>query len=156
MSYIKSLRKKIGNAPIINLGATIIVLNEEGEILLNKRTDTNTWGIIGGAMELGESLEETASRELNEEANLSAEEYELLTILSGEKLFFKYLNGDETYAVIALYLASGVTGNLNINDSESTELAYYPLAALPELEPRAKYVIDWLNINYFKQGSDGV
>ena len=57
MSYISELRKYIGHQPIINIGATIIVLNDKNEILLNLRSDTDTWGIIGGGMELGENLE---------------------------------------------------------------------------------------------------
>ena len=46
MSYISELRKYIGHQPIINIGATIIVLNDKNEILLNLRSDTDTWGII--------------------------------------------------------------------------------------------------------------
>lgn len=141
MNYIQNLRKYIGHAPIINVGATVIVLNEKNEILLNLRTDTGTYGIIGGGMELGESLEQTAARELLEEANLTAERFELLDVLSGKELYFKYPNGDETYTVIALYRAVGVTGTLCINDDESRRLQYFPLDALPELESRADYVI---------------
>ena len=62
MSYISELRKYIGHQPIISVGATVLVFNEKNEILLNLRADTGTWGIIGGGMEPGESLEETASR----------------------------------------------------------------------------------------------
>ena len=56
MSYISEIRKLVGSEPIILVGATIIVLNKKGEILLNKRSDTDTWGIPGGSMELGEEL----------------------------------------------------------------------------------------------------
>ncbi len=142
MSYISELRKYIGHNPIINIGATIIVLNDKNEILLNLRTDTNTWGIIGGSMELGESLEETASRELWEEAGLKAERFELLDVLSGKDLYFRYPNGDETYTVITLYKSYGVTGKLKINDDESHKLQYFPLDNLPKLESRAEYVIN--------------
>lgn len=141
MSYISGLRKYIGHKPIINIGATIIVLNDKNEILLNLRSDTDTWGIIGGGMELGESLEETAARELWEEAGLKAERFELLDVLSGRELFFRYPNGDETYTVIVLYKAVGVSGELRINDGESRCLKFFPLNALPELESRAEYVI---------------
>lgn len=141
MSYIQDLRKFIGHSQIINIGATVIVLNEKNEILLNLRTDTSTWGIIGGGMELGESLEQTAARELLEEANLTAKRFTLLDVLSGEELYFKYPNGDETYTVIVLYRAIGVSGTLSINDGESHKLQYFPLDALPELESRAEYVI---------------
>lgn len=142
MSYISELRKYIGHQPLINIGATIIVLNDENEILLNLRSDTGTWGIIGGGMELGEGLEETAARELWEETGLKAERFELLDVLSGKELFFRYPNGDETYTVIVLYKAVGVSGVPRINDDESRCLKYFSVNALPELESRAEYVID--------------
>lgn len=142
MSYISNLRKYIGHEPLINIGATVIVMNDKNEILLNLRSDTNTWGIIGGGMELGESLEETAARELMEESNLTAEHFELIDLLSGKNLYFKYPNGDETYTVIALYRAIGVSGKLKINDDESCKLQYFPIDKLPPLESRAEYVIN--------------
>ena len=141
MSYISELRKYIGHQPIISVGATVLVFNEKNEILLNLRADTGTWGIIGGGMEPGESLEETASRELWEEAGLWAESFELLSVLSGKELFFRYPNGDETYTVIALYKAAGVSGTLQINDGESLRLQYFALDALPPLESRASFVM---------------
>lgn len=141
MSYISELRKYVGQQPIIHVGTTIIVMNDNNEILLNLRSDTNTWGIIGGGMELGESLNETAARELWEEAGLKAERFELLDVLSGKDLYFRYPNGDETYNVIVLYKAVGVSGELTINDDESQTLRYYSIDNLPELESRAKYVI---------------
>lgn len=142
MSYLAELRKYVGQRPIINIGATIIVTNDKNELLLNLRSDTGTWGIIGGGMELGESLEETAARELWEEAGLKAERFELLDVLSGRELFFRYPNGDETYTVIVLYKAVGVSGVPRINDDESSRLEYFSVNALPELESRAEYVIN--------------
>ena len=141
MSYLSELRKYIGHRPVINTGATVIVLNEKHEILLNLRTDTGTWGIIGGGTEPGESMEETAARELYEEAGLKAERFELLDVCSGKELYFRYPNGDETYTVAVVYKAVGVSGTLQIRDGESYRLQYFPLDALPELECRAEYVI---------------
>ena len=141
MSYISELRKYVGHKPVINVGATVIVLNSQNEILLNLRSDTLTWGIIGGGMEPGESLKETAARELWEETGLRAERFELLDVLSGSDLYFCYPNGDQTYTVIALYKAVGVSGELRICDVESLRLQYFPLNDLPPLESRAEYVI---------------
>lgn len=131
MSYISELRKYIGQRPIINTGATVIVMNDKNEILLNLRTDTDTWGIIGGGMEPGESLEETADRELWEEAGLKAERFELLDVLSDKEMYFRYPNGDETYTVAVIYKAVGVSGELKINDGESRCLRYFSLDELP-------------------------
>ncbi|MHB0998610.1 MAG: NUDIX hydrolase [Armatimonadota bacterium] len=141
MSYIKELRQIIGSKPIIAVGATIIVRNDYGELLLNCRTDTDNWGIPGGAMEPGESIEDTARRELAEETGLHAKELKLLDVLSGPEFFFTYPNGDQIHCVIILYEALNVTGDLEICDNESTQLAYFPLNNLPELEQRAASII---------------
>ena len=57
MSYIGDLRKYVGHAPLISVGATTLVFNNKNELLLNLRSDTNNWGIPGGAKELNETLE---------------------------------------------------------------------------------------------------
>ena len=143
MSYIREMRKHIGHAPMLSAGATVIVL-KGNQILLNLRSDTNTWGIPGGALELGETLKQTAARELREETNLTAESFTLLHLFSGPDFYFKYPNGDELYSVVALYLANGVTGELRITDGESSELAYFRKDQLPVLESRAERIIEWL------------
>lgn len=74
MSYLGELRKIVGNRPLLSAGATVLVI-QNGTVLLNLRSDTKTWGIPGGGMELGESLEETAHRELFEETSLRAKKW---------------------------------------------------------------------------------
>lgn len=143
MSYLSELRKEVGHRPLLSAGATVIVI-KGNKILLNLRSDTNTWGIPGGGMELGESLEETARRELFEETGLSADSFELITVLSGRDFYFEYPNGDKLYSVVALYKAKNVTGELCITDGESTRLEYFGFDELPELESRAKAILDYL------------
>ena len=143
MSYISDIRKHIGHEPMLSAGATIVVL-KNNKILLNLRSDTNTWGIPGGSLELGETLEETAARELKEETNLEADCFTLLNVFSGNDFYFEYPNGDKLYSVIALYLAKNVIGNLKITDGESADLQYFGKGELPNLESRATKIIDWL------------
>ena len=143
MSYISYIRKHIGHEPILSAGATIVVL-KDNKILLNLRSDTNTWGIPGGSLELGETLEETAAKELKEETNLEAASFTLLNVFSGNDFYFEYPNGDKLHSVIALYRADKVTGNLRITDDESFELKYFCKDELPQLESRATKIIDWL------------
>ena len=142
MSYIMNIREKVGHAPLISVGATVLVFNQNNELLLNLRSDTNTWGIPGGSKELNETLEECAIRELKEETNLKVDDLELVTVLSGKEYYFKYPNDDEVDCVITLYKVQNYSGDLKINDDESTELKFFSLDNLPELESRAKAIID--------------
>ena len=142
MAYIMNLRKYVGYEPLIGLGATTLVFNEKNEILLNLRTDTNNWGIPGGSMELYETIEETAIRELKEEAGISAEELELVTVLSGKDYYFEYPNGDKLCTVIVLFKVKNYSGTVKVSDKESKELKFFALDKLPNMEKRAQRIID--------------
>jgi len=109
------------------VGVTVLVKNTEGHLLLQKRTDSFDWGTIGGSLELGESFEEAASRELFEEAGLRAEELKFVTNLSGQDFYYKYPNGDEVFNTIAVFEAVNVQGIPTINDDEGLELKYFPI-----------------------------
>ena len=150
MGYIMNLRKYVGHEPLIGLGATTLVFNERKELLLNLRADTNTWGIPGGSMELYETIEETAIRELKEEADISADELELVTILSGKEYYFEYPNGDKMCTVIVLFKVLNYTGDIKIADSESKQLKFFSLDNLPSMESRAKAIIDKINSGLIK------
>lgn len=150
MSYVMDMRKKVGHEPIINVGSTILVFNQNNELLLNLRSDTNDWGIPGGGKELNETLEECAIRELKEETNLDINDLELVTVLSGNEYYYKYPNGDEVDCVIALYQARNYRGKLNINDGESTQLKFFSFDNLPQLESRAEAIINKIKLGIIK------
>lgn len=136
------LRKYIGHEPLIGVGATTLVFNDKNELLLNLRTDTNTWGIPGGAMELYETIEETAVRELKEETGICAEELELVGVLSGKDYYFEYPNGDKMCTVIVLFKVLNFSGTLKVSDNESKSLRFFPLTNLPVMESRAARIIE--------------
>lgn len=131
MGYILELRKYVGNRPLFSVGATVVLFNDHNQVLMQLRTDSNTWGFPGGSSELGDSLLETAQRELLEETGLSAQRYKLHTILSGKEYFYTYPNGDQIYNVAAIYLARGVSGTL-MPDEESLRLEWFAVDTLPE------------------------
>ena len=72
MEYWKMLRDNVGNMPIMLMAAGVIIQNKAGEILLQKRSDSNKWGIPGGMLDYGESAEEAAIREVHEETGVDA------------------------------------------------------------------------------------
>ena len=150
MGYILDLRKHIGHTPLIGVGATTLVFNDRKELLLNLRTDTNTWGIPGGSMELYESIEETAIRELKEETGIHADELELVTVLSGKDFYFEYPNGDKMCTVIVLFKVLNYNGAINVSDNESKALKFFPLTNLPVMESRAERIIQKILDNTIK------
>ena len=50
--YIKSLRQHLGHTPLLQVGASVIVINEAGQMLMQQRTDCGSWGYAGGSVEL--------------------------------------------------------------------------------------------------------
>ena len=137
-----NLRKYVGHEPLIGIGATTLVFNDKNELLLNLRTDTNTWGIPGGSMELFETIEETAIRELKEEAGINAENLELADVLSGKDYYFEYTNGDKMCTVIVLFKVLNYNGIIKVSDNEIKKLQFFSLNKLPEMESRAQAIID--------------
>ena len=95
MDYILQLRQYIGHRPILMVGAAVLILDERNRLLLMKRCDIRRWGIPGGAMELGEIVENAARREALEETGLEIGEMSLFGVFSGPELYYKYPSGDE-------------------------------------------------------------
>jgi ADP-ribose pyrophosphatase YjhB (NUDIX family) len=143
MGYTEDLRKLIGNYPIILVGAAALIFDERDRLLLLRRTDNDRWGIPGGAMEPGESLEETVRRETLEETGLEIEAMSFFDIFSGTKFYYRYPNGNEVYNVTVVYLAKHISGILRTDPAEHTEAVYFDLQSIPnELSPPIIPVIE--------------
>jgi 8-oxo-dGTP pyrophosphatase MutT (NUDIX family) len=54
----------------MNIGASGIVINEFGQVLLIQRDDTCTWAMPGGSLDAGELPNDAAAREVEEETGL--------------------------------------------------------------------------------------
>ncbi|GGD25807.1 NUDIX hydrolase [Pontibacillus salipaludis] len=131
MSYVMELRKLVGSRPLLLPGSAVIIINEEGKLLLQHRRD-GEWGLPGGLMELGESLEDTARREVKEETGLTLGDLELLDVFSGPEYYLKLRNGDELYSITSVYVTYNPSGNIRVDESESIDLTYFPIHELPE------------------------
>jgi len=113
-------------------GAAAIIVNPEGQILLQSRADRDKWGVPGGCQELNERFEDTVIREIKEETNLDVreEDLELIAIVSGPTRRNEYPNGDVVINNTALYCVRNYTGELKW-DRESKEMRFFDLDNLP-------------------------
>jgi 8-oxo-dGTP pyrophosphatase MutT (NUDIX family) len=106
------------------------------------RKDNSCWGYAGGAVEPNEPVEEAAKRELYEETGLIANKLELFGVFSGPDLHYIYPNGDEVSNVDIVYLCKDYSGELKCQDSEVSDLRFFPLDRLPEnLSPPVRKAI---------------
>ena len=120
MGYVEDLRAIIGHRPIILNGSIVIIQNPQGEVLLQQRQyPKGTWGIPGGLMELEETTEEAARREILEETGLTLGQLTLFGVYSGKKYLMKAKNGDLFYAVTTVYTTSEYFGDVAVTDHES-------------------------------------
>lgn len=114
------------------VGVGVVVLDSRQWILLEKRSDCEMWGLPGGRIEPGESVEKAAVREVYEETGLTVEITRLLGVYSEpESRIVTFLdNGDVVHLIDVLLEAKIISGELSIS-SESQDLQFFAPTALP-------------------------
>ncbi|CAM3108964.1 NUDIX hydrolase [Lactiplantibacillus plajomi] len=142
MGYVLKLRQLVGHQPLVVAGAAIMAQNSTGQVLLVYRTDNHCWGLPAGSTEPGESVQQTARRELKEETGLTVGDLTLIDVFSGPKMHYQYPNGDVIDSVTTLYRATTRGGKLVQATDETSTAKFFDLAALPEpLTPLTRWML---------------
>lgn len=122
-------------------GASVI-LYKDNKVLLQQRSDNKCWGYPGGAIEMGEKVEDAARRELLEETGLIANNLELYGVFSGPEQYHVYPDGNEAYIIDIVYLCNDFSGELCRQESEVLDLKWFNYNELPDkLSPPIKSVL---------------
>jgi len=133
MGYVEELRALVGHRRLILAGASCVVRRADGALLVQQRVyPTGRWCFPGGLMELGESVEETARREVFEETAITVGRLKLIGVYSGADHLCRAANGDEWYVVNTAFAALDWTGEPKVNDAESVRLAWIMPEDMPE------------------------
>ena len=131
-NYIIDLRQIVGHRPLLQVGASVIVEDGQGRLLLQLRSDNHCWGYPGGSVELDEVVEEAAKRELFEETGLVANSLTLFGIFSGPSTHYIYPNGDEVSNVEIVYVCKDYSGELRCQDGEVDALKFFEADHIPD------------------------
>jgi len=108
------------------IGADAAIFDDEGRILLMKRSDDDTWCLPCGWLDPNESPAEAVVRETKEECGLDVRPLQLVDVFTRKP---SAAFGPHT-AVAVVYFCEVVGGALRLSH-EGTELRYWPVAQVP-------------------------
>ena len=148
--FILKLREKIGHDLLWLIGITAYVEDDEGRLLLGRRSDTGEWALVYGINEPGEEPADTVIREVKEETGVDVVPVALAGVKAGSQMTV-YANGDQTQYLDLLFmcrLAEGGCGAPFVGDDESLEVGWFAPDELPEplaasTEARVERVRAW-------------
>ena len=132
--FVDSTGKTLAKGPdSVRPGANAVIFDGDGKVLLEHRSDNGFWGLPGGAVEVGESVEQAVKREVMEETALLIEVKRLVGVYSDPLRYniSSYPNGNVVHWVTVVFECIRVGGELTISH-ESTDIGYFGIDDLPE------------------------
>jgi ADP-ribose pyrophosphatase YjhB (NUDIX family) len=124
------------NAPRANSlvpGASAIVTDEKGNLLLHRRSDNERWALPGGTMDIGETIAQCAEREVQEETGLTVEAYRIVGVYSDPEHVFAYSDGEVRQEFSVCFACRILTGEITKSD-ESLEVKFWQVEDLDALD----------------------
>jgi ADP-ribose pyrophosphatase YjhB (NUDIX family) len=115
------------------VGSSAIVVDSRNQILLQRRSDSGNWALPGGAMDIGETLAESAIREVKEETGFDVQVERIVGIYSDPAHVFAYDDG-EVRQEFSICLACTIAGGSLQVSSESTAVAFFAFEAVTDLQ----------------------
>ncbi|MFJ1760736.1 NUDIX hydrolase [Amycolatopsis sp. NPDC088138] len=116
------------NAPKANsiaVAVSAFIQDDEGRILMIRRTDNDLYSIPGGQLELGETLTQAAVREVREETGIECVVTEVIGIYSDPDHVIAYDDGEVRQEFSICFRAEPTGGQLRTS-SESKEVLWVP------------------------------
>jgi 8-oxo-dGTP pyrophosphatase MutT (NUDIX family) len=138
--FIQDIRAKAGDTLLFLPGVVMVVFDDQGRILLNRRADTGRWALISGIPDPGEQPAQAAVREIEEETGVSAVVERVLSVFTNEPVV--YPNGDHAQYIDIVLQCRAVGGRARVNDDESLDVRWFAPDELPPLGPIARSRID--------------
>lgn len=130
------IRRHVGRDAFVMPAAGALVQDDGGRVLFMRRTDNREWAFPGGAMELGERIDQTVVNEVYEETGLRVEPVRLIGVYSDQLYWVTYPNGDQLRIVSALFQCQIVGGEVRPDGLESSDVRFFLPHELPPISAR--------------------
>ncbi|KDN23313.1 NUDIX hydrolase [Amycolatopsis rifamycinica] len=124
------------NAPKANsiaVAVSAFIQDDEGRILMIRRTDNDLYSIPGGQLELGETLAEAAVREVREETGIECAVTDVIGLYSDPKHVIAYDDGEVRQEFSICFRANPSGGHLRTS-TESKEVLWLPASKRFEVQ----------------------
>ena len=120
----------------VRAGVMVLVKDSDGRILLEQRSDCKLWGFPGGRVDAGETIEQSAVREVFEETGLKVRVIRLLGIYSDPKdgRIVRYPRSTNTVQLVDTYVETEIISGTLKKSSESLDLKFFHQSELPPKE----------------------
>ncbi|MCU0513618.1 MAG: NUDIX domain-containing protein [Anaerolineae bacterium] len=139
--------ERIAREARLRPGCSAIIFDEQGRLLLTRRTDNGRWCLPGGGMDAGESAAEACIREVREETGLEIVIVRLIGVYSSPDMIVAYEDGNR-WQIIACSFEGRITGGTLSLSDETTAAGFYTaadMAALDVMEHHRQRIADALS-----------
>jgi 8-oxo-dGTP pyrophosphatase MutT (NUDIX family) len=136
VNYVRWLRSYVGHQRLLQLATSAFIRDEQGRVLLGRRSDVMLWAPPSGVVQLGETPAQTLVREVQEETGLHVQLDRLIGIYTGLDFEWTYPNGDQAQIVSIFVECRVVGGALTPDHHEFVDLRFFAPGQFPALMPR--------------------
>ena len=151
MSIVKFYRGDPKNAPKTTQGAHLganAIITCKGKLLLEKRRDSDTWGLVGGGVKDSEEPLQAIAREIKEELGLRVpkEKFRKLAVYGEPGRIAAYCDGSVWRMVVVVYALELEEEPQIVLSAESRAMRFFTKEELKEIEvviTHSDIVEDW-------------
>ncbi len=141
--YVVEMRRLVGRRELWMPGVTAVVRRRDRdgeEVLMVRRADTGEWTPVTGILDPGEDAAVGAAREVLEETCVVARVDRLASTSVVRDVVYE--NGDRAAYLDLCFSCSYVSGEAAVGDDESSDVAWFPRQALPDMSDHLRARVD--------------
>lgn len=127
-----------------------IVLNNQDQLLLIRRTDNGNWSLPGGAVDIGETIRQAATRETREETGIESEITGISGIYTNPDHVIEYTSDGEVRQEFSIVLTAKAIAGRPTPSDESSQVVW---AAAEHLDDYPMHPSMRARVDYFLTGN---